>query len=580
MLFVQATTHASDVNLEALRQLNASVTAPASSARPASLDPPREIWSSAPTAIKPKNFLQNYAPQDPHPEVPLDTAEPHVEWTAMHKRHDDTCEKLLEACRHKPVVFSLKMLAEAFSDTSTREHRIPSSKRLHSQWKQFWVQDVLAGLVLRAQAELMYEPSALDRLPEPLTAPLTEDATKLCAGMLHLNTSEVTFGALYVHFLAHVQSYVQSYQGYRVNVCELGKYLGGFFHPTLSREAVLPRSTQHANMLIFWSTDALAAYLLSSLVKLVGGEPVYPETADIHEHSPDTSASNVLGSPTNMLHSPSAAVTPGAGGPSPASEKESVIVLEPEADAESAPPFNSHWLLGSAPQALSKLASVLMTCKRKDRFKVLATVEEIAVDIRDKDDATWQFLRKFAALPADATPWDDASVPAIDADGRVNAEQEQVKAAGETSCANSCLPTCTILPLTYPWHNPDSPPDSYTCRETASVKEVRPRALCKCPLAKVAWTHDKCCHVCIADHGRVCIGACMMLYTRNGLMQVRGSSRCHLKSYMLLLHSCMLVPALNSWQTWNWPYKGTSRRPPLLPLGMEAPCCNVVQMTP
>lgn len=436
MLSVQAATHASDVNLEALRQLNASVTAPAPSARPVSLDPPREIWSLAPIAIKPKKFLQNYGPLDPQPEVPLDSAEPHIVWTAMHKRHDDTCEKLLEACRHKPVVFSLKMLAEAFSDTSTREHRVPSSKRLHSQWKQFWVQDVLAGLVLRAHAELMYEPSTLDRLPEPLTAPLTDDTTKLCAAMLHLNTSEVTFGALYVQFLAHVQSYVRSYQGYRVNVCELGKYLGAFFHPTLSREAVSLRSTQLADMLIFWSTDALAAYLLFSLVKLVGGEPVYPETAELHEQSPDTSASNVLGRPTNMLHSPSAAVTPKAGNPFPASQKKDVIALEPEADAESAPPFDSHWLLCSAPQALSKLASTLMTCQRKDRSRVLATVEETAVGIRDNDDATWQFLRKFAALPADAPPWDDASVPSVDADGRVIAEQEEVKAAGETSCAS------------------------------------------------------------------------------------------------------------------------------------------------
>ena len=436
MLSVQAATHA-DVNLEALRQLNASVTIPAPSTRPASLDPPREIWSSPPTAIKPKNFLKDYAPLDSQAEMPMDTAQPHVMWTAMQKRHDNTCEKLLEACRHKPVVFSLKMLAEAFTDTSTREHRVPGSKRLHSQWKHFWVQDVLAGLVLRAQAELMYEPSTLDKLPEPLTAPLTEDATKLCAAMLHLNTSEVTFGALYVHFLAHVRSYVQFYRGYRVDVCELGKYLGGFFHPTLSREAVLQRFTQQTDMLLFWSTDALAAYLLSSLVKLVGGEPVYPETAEMHEQSPDTSASRVLGGPTNLFHRSSAAVTPRAGGPSPATEKEGIIVLEPEADAESAVPFDSHWLLGSAPQALSKLASTLMKCRRKDRSRVLATVEEIAVDIRDKDDATWQFLRKFAALPADATPWDHASVPPVDANDRVSAEQEEAKAAGETNCANN-----------------------------------------------------------------------------------------------------------------------------------------------
>ena len=63
-------------------------------------------------------------------------------------------------------------------------------------------------------------------------------------------------------------------------------------------------------------------------------------------------------------------------------------------------------------------------------------------------------------------------------------------------------------------------------------------------------------------------------------MQLRGLSRFHLQSYMLLLHSCMLVPALSSWQTWNWPCRGTSKLPLLLPWGMEAPCCNVVQMTP
>lgn len=353
----------------------------------------------------------------------------------MHKRHDDTCEKLLEACRHKPVVFSLKMLAEAFSNTSTREQGIPSSRKLHTKWKQFWVEDVFAGLVLRAQAELMYEPSTLVRLPESLTAPLAEDATNLCAGMLHLSPSEVTFGALYVYFLAHVQAYIQSYQDYKISVYELGKHLAGFFNLTLSREAVANRPTQQATMITFWSNDALAAYLLSSLVKLLGGDPVYPETADLHEQSPDTSASNGLGSPTNVLGSPSAALTPPAVGPSPASKKNSVIVLEPDADAESAPPFDSHWLLGSAPEALSKLASNLLACQQKGRSRVVAAVEEIAVDIRDKDDATWQFLRKFAALPADVSPWDGSMSP-VDINGKMSADQEEVKAAaGETSCA-------------------------------------------------------------------------------------------------------------------------------------------------
>lgn len=373
----------------------------------------------------------------------------------MHKRHNDTCEKLLDACRHKPVVFSLKMLAEAFTNTSTREQGKHSSRKVHSKWKQFWVEDVLAGLVLRAQAELMYEPSTLSRLPEPLTAPLSEDATKLCAGMLHLSPSEVTFGALYVHFLAHVQSYIQSYQDYKVNVYELGKHLAGFFNPTLSREAVAVRHTQQAAVITFWANDALAAYLLSSLVKLLGGDPVYPETADMREQSPDTSASNALSSPTKLwngcatqvLGSPSAASTPPAVGPSPASKRQNPIVLEPDADAESAPPFDTHWLLGSAPQALSKLASKLQACQHRGRPRVVAAVEEAAVDVRDNDAATWQFLRKFAALPADASPW-DSSLPPVDANGSKSADQEGVQAAGETRlCKHHCtlgLPGTTV----------------------------------------------------------------------------------------------------------------------------------------
>lgn len=440
---MQAATHASDVNLEALRQLNASVVAPASSARPASLDPPREISSSPPTVMQPRNFLQNCGPLDPKSDLSVETAPLHVLWTAMHRRHEDTCEKLLEACSYKPVVFSLKMLAEAFSNTSSRDRA--SSKKPHSQWKQFWVKDVLAGLVLRAQAEHMYESSTLDRLPEALTAPLTEDATKLCAEMLHLNTSEVTFGALYVHFLAHVQSYVRSYQDYRVNVCELGKYLGGFFHPTLSREGVSVRSTtQQAAMITFWSTDALAAYLLSSLVKLVGGEPVYPETAELHEQSPDTGASNVPGSATDMLQSPSAGGAPGAGSPPLASNKKGVKASELDAGAESAPPFDTHWLLGSAPQALSKLARALQLCQHSGRSRVQAAVEEIAVGIRDKDDATWQFLRKFAALPPDVLPWDDASVPPVDANGTTGAPQEDMKTIGGTHFVHATRPICII----------------------------------------------------------------------------------------------------------------------------------------
>lgn len=421
VLYLQPAPSSSDLNLDALRQLNAAVIGQAPASRPVTLDPPRGIWTDQlPSFIKPRSFLQV---NPPLPNAPLD-----VVWTAMHKRHDETCEKLLDACRHKPVVFSLKMLAEAFGNTSTREQGVHSSKKMHIKWKQFWVEDVLAGLLLRAQAEHMYEPSTLSRLPETLTAPLTDEATGLCAGMLHLSPSEVTFGALYVHFLAHVQSYLQSFQDYKVNVCELGKYLAGVFNATPSREAVPTKPTQQAAMINFWTNDALAAYLLSSLVKLLGREPVYPETAEMHEQSPDTSASNVPGSPSNMLLTTSVAATAPVADVSPASKKGGVIVLEPDADAESAPPFDSHWLMGSAPAALSKLAAKLQMCQRKGAARAVAAMEAAAVEMRGNDDATWQFLRTFSALPDEVSPWDDTAPPA-ETDG-LKAEQEHVKTVG------------------------------------------------------------------------------------------------------------------------------------------------------
>ena len=438
-LFLQATAPVSGVNMDVLRQLNAAVTEAGPSTKPFSLDPPRSIWTELPGYSKARSYL--LTAKDPPPEdAPL-----HVTWTAMHKRHEDTCQKLLDACRHKPVVFSLKMLAEAFGNTSSREQGVQGSKKMHAKWKKFWVEDVLAGLVLRGQAEHMYEPSTLDVLPESLSVPLAEPAVKQCAGMLHLSPSEVTFGALYVNFLAYVQSFVRSYQDYRVNVYELGKHVAAFFNPTPTWEAVQARPHQQVRITDFWANDALAAYLLSSLVKLLGGEPVYPETADMHEQSPDTSTSNVLGSPTKTLHSPAAtAVSPPAGIASPASKKGSAIALEPDANAESAPPYDTHWLMGSAPDALRRLAHKLQKCQSKHGARVVTAVEKTAVSIRDQDDTTWQFLRKFAALPADVSPW-DASAPPADADGFIKAAQDQPEVPGKLCWRNASAHTRSPL---------------------------------------------------------------------------------------------------------------------------------------
>ena len=411
----------SDVNLEALRLMNAArVPNQASISKAELVALARNVWAEAPTPVMPLSFLQDSPPANNTPQAA---------WMALQKKNDTTCENVLTACKHKPVVFSLSLLAKAFCDSRKRQEGVAHSRKLHSAWVEFWNRDVLAGLVLRAQAELMYEPAFLSKLPEPLTATLTDSANALCAAMLHLNRREVTWGALYAYFLAHVRSYLQSYRDYKVDVQELGKHLAKFFQTTLSREAGTPRLTQQLANAQFWSTDALALYLLHSLVKLLGCEPQYPDSADVQEAIPEISASNVL-------RSPSTAPRQAAAAAAAATTVNHPIVLD---DAESDPPHDSHWLLRNAPSALTSLSAQLALLKAQEGAAAISAVERAANRIRDKDNDTWQFLRKFAGLPEDINSW-DAATPAKAANGigsgackddDIQVASKQSKPAGE-----------------------------------------------------------------------------------------------------------------------------------------------------
>ena len=403
--------------------MNAAVTGQAA-AHKADHVTPRGITSKPPAPVKPVSFLHDFKSV---------ASVPHAAWTAMRRRNDNTCEALMAACKHRPVVFSLSLLSKALCDSRKRQEGLPNNRKLHAAWVQFWNTDVLAGLVLRAQAELMYEPAALSILPQPLTAPLTDDATAVGAAMLHLSLEEFTWSALYVHFLAQTRSrLLQLDKGdLKVNLQDLGEYLSGIFQPSMSRAAAKPKATDAGEALAhFWSNDALALYLLWSLVKLTGRDydPQWPDTFEVREGTPEISASNVPRTPLTV---------PGPVALAPTSV-DAPIVLD---DAESDPPHNPHWLLGHAPEALKGLSSQLSSLEHCTAASAISAVEKVALRIRDKDNATWQFLRQFASLPEDKSSWDaDASARAVNdmennnvADGHIDASPERTQPSGEMS---------------------------------------------------------------------------------------------------------------------------------------------------
>lgn len=422
-VFLQLGATDPDVNLEVLRQMNAAVTGQAAFHK-ADHVTPRGFTSKPPAPVKPVSFLLHLRSDGRD----LDAA-----WVAMQRKNDSTCEALMAACKHRPVVFNLSLLSKALCDSRKRQEGLANSRKLHQAWVQFWNLDILAGLVLRAQAELMYEPAALSILPQPLTAPLTEDATAVCAAMLHLSPGEFTWSALYIHFLDQTRSrLLQLDKGdLKVNLQDLGQYLSGIFQPSLSRAAAKSKAADAAEALAhFWSNDALAMYLLWSLVKLTGRDydPQWPDTPETREETPEISASNV---PRTPLTEP----RPAALAPT---SVDAPIVLD---DAESDPPYNPHWLLQHAPGALNGLSSQLSSLEHETAASAISAVERVALRIRDKDIATWQFLRQFAGLPEDKSLWDaDAPARAVNgvgnntaADGDVDASPEQTKPTGEMS---------------------------------------------------------------------------------------------------------------------------------------------------
>ncbi len=422
-VFLQLDAAVPDVNLEVLRQMNAAVTGQAAFHK-ADHVTPRGFTSKPPAPVKPVSFLLN---------LRSDARDPDAAWAAMQRKNDSTCEALMAACKHRPVVFNLSLLSKALCDSRKRQEGLPNNRKLHQAWVQFWNLDILAGLVLRAQAELMYEPAALSILPQPLTAPLTDNATAVCAAMLHLSPEEFTWSALYVHFLAQTRSrLLQLDKGdLKVNLQDLGQYLSGIFQPSLSRAAAKSKAADAEEAWAhFWTNDALAMYLLWSLVKLTSRDydPQWPDIPEIREGTPDISASNAP-------HTPSTVPRPAALAPT---SVDAPIVLD---DAESDPPYNPHWLLRDAPGALQALSSQLSSLEHKTATSAISAVERVALRIKDKDNATWQFLRQFASLPEDKSSWDaDASARAVNgvenntaADSDIDASPEQTKPSGEIS---------------------------------------------------------------------------------------------------------------------------------------------------
>ena len=357
----------------------------------------RSIWTTAPSPVKAQSFLHDHPPVDNTPAAA---------WAAFQKKNDTTVENLLKSCKFPPVILNLSLLAKSFCDTRKRVEKQPNSRKMHNTWVEFWNKDVLAALMLRAQAEHMYQPAFLKKLPAPVTAVLKQDAIDLCAPMMHLQPSEFTWAALYTYFLEHASAYITSCKSYTIEVAPMGRHMAHFFQPSVSRLANLSPGTKQQSLVNFWSSDALALYLLSSLVKLLGCQPKFPETADVPQDAADTSASNVLRSP---LKGPPKPTTPGtAAGIKATVAAVPTIDNQPiPDDAESAPSLDSHWLVAKAPAVLSALAQKLLRLNEDPGATAVGVVEEAASKIREQDRASWKFLQQFSALPEDRTPWDD-----------------------------------------------------------------------------------------------------------------------------------------------------------------------------
>lgn len=366
-----------DLSLAALREMN-QADAQASEVQHDPNAAVRTFSTGAPAYVKPGAFLQAKTPKPPSKD-----------WVGLEAVFDHACAQLQEICKHKPNVFSLSLLAKALCTAGKLSHESTKIVR----WADFWQNEVLAGLLLRAKAESLYEFDPADRLPQSLKVALSLSATAHLASVLRLQPSEVTWAAAYVHLLDETKAFLQTHKESPVNVFGLGQHLSKLFQPGSSQEAMSPTPVvspvgspqnmkdpdpqkTHHPFYYFWTHDALAAYLLASLIRLLGREPAYPDM-------PEAGLPNATSRQTRS---------------GIRTRSKTLYKADVEADAESAPPHDTRWLLTEASVALYSLGTEVSKYKHQDGTAAMAAVERIALQMQEQKPGVLQFLGEVANL--------------------------------------------------------------------------------------------------------------------------------------------------------------------------------------
>lgn len=403
-----------DLSLAALREMN-QAEGQSTDAQHDATAAVRTFRPNVPNPVKIHMFLVDKNGN----ETPFPADHPRVrtDWTGLEAVLDYACAQLQGICQHKPNVFSLSLLAQALCTAGKLTQRADSKKL--PRWVDFWRSEVLAGLLLRAKAESLYEFSHTDRLPNSLTVKLSEAAAVQCAGMLHLQQGEVTWAAVYIYFLNEARAFLDTHKANPVNVFALGQHLAKLFHPRSSQLATSPTPNASPESLgspqsspntrypheYFWTHDALAGYLLASLIRLMGREPAYPDMPE--KALPNDSSVMVrpgMGRVPSFLAPPSP--HPLAGQPKTAKQPKTEMnarslttsAADLQANAESAQPHDSHWLLTEASASLRHFAGQIEKYTRQDANAAVAAIERLALQMQEQQPEVLQFLREVANI--------------------------------------------------------------------------------------------------------------------------------------------------------------------------------------
>ena len=270
-------------------------------------------------------------------------------WEILHQEFSRVCESTLQLCaeNHTPLSFSLKLLVQMLVGWYTSPDQ-PDESISH-----FWNTDLLAALLLRSLADQLYANRPAKDRPELVLALMSEASIAQAALLLQLPPQEVSWSALYAHFLQLCRQQVARSTNGIVNLSDLGSHLVAHLYmrsdtaasqggselqqpPQLQSEdgEVQPVSAvsaashvqadQQTDAVAFWTQDTLALLLLQSVITRFHGRPqlagVEPEQLEMQamekiarEQLPALTVS--IGKPAKPRFTPEPTAAPVAGTP-------------------------------------------------------------------------------------------------------------------------------------------------------------------------------------------------------------------------------------------------------------------------